>query len=100
MEQVVSATEARVHFGELMRRVVETDTPVIVERDGKAQVVILSKPAYDQMCSGQAKPDWRELLRRAHERIRAESAGRPPFPPSEEIIRQMREDRDAELGLP
>ena len=99
MEQVIGATEARVHFGEVMRRVVETDTPVIVERNGKAQVVILSKPAYDQMRAGQGKPDWRELVKQSRERIRAELNGRS-LPPPEEIIRQMREDRDAELGLP
>ena len=37
MNQTVSATEARVHFGKIMRRA--KSGPVIVERDGKADVV-------------------------------------------------------------
>ncbi len=97
MEQVVSATEARVHFGEIMRRVVETGTPVIVERDGKAQVVIMSKQDYDDAQSGGTKPDWRTLLKQSHDRIRAELNGRV-LPPAEEIIREMREERDAYLA--
>ena len=97
MEQVMSATEARVHFGELMRRVVETDVPVIVERDGKPQVVILSVQAYDQLCARQSKLDWRELVKRSREKIRAELNGRP-FPPPEDIIWQMREERDEYLA--
>jgi len=31
MERSINATETRIHFGELMRRVVEHDEPVIVE---------------------------------------------------------------------
>jgi prevent-host-death family protein len=97
MEQVVSATEARVHFGEIMRRVVETGTPVIVERDGKAQVVIVSKPDYDDTHNGGARPNWRDLVKRSRDRIRDELHGKP-FPPPEDIIRQMREERDAYLA--
>jgi prevent-host-death family protein len=97
MEQVVSATEARVHFGEIMRRVVETGTPVVVERDGKAQVVVLSVEAYDHLRSGAKPKDWRTLLKQSHDQIRAELNGRV-LPPPEEIIRQMREERDAYLA--
>jgi prevent-host-death family protein len=32
MGRVVSATEARIHFGELMRQAVESQEPIIVER--------------------------------------------------------------------
>ncbi|NPV06840.1 MAG: type II toxin-antitoxin system Phd/YefM family antitoxin [Anaerolineae bacterium] len=46
MDKVVSATEARVHLGELMREVVESDRPVMVQRAGKEQVVILSVRRY------------------------------------------------------
>jgi prevent-host-death family protein len=45
MEHVVSATEARIHFGELMRRAVEKQVPTIVERGGEPHVVILSVAA-------------------------------------------------------
>ena len=42
MEKVVSATEARIHFGELIQKVADEQCPIIVERGGKAQVVIIS----------------------------------------------------------
>lgn len=96
MEQVVSATEARTHLGEIMRRVVETGTPITIERDGKALVVIVAKAAYDNMRDGQVKPDWRVLLEKAHAQIRADLNGRT-LPPPEDIIREMREERDAQL---
>jgi len=96
MEQVVSATEARVHFGEIMRRVVETNTPVVVERDGKPQVVVLSVQTYERLRNGTQAQDWRVLLKQCHERIRSELDGRS-LPPPEETIRQMREERDAQL---
>jgi prevent-host-death family protein len=100
MDVVVSATEARIHFGEIMRRVVETGTPITIERDGKPQVVIVSKAAYDDMRNGHDKPDWRALLDKAHAQIRADLNGRT-LPPPEDIIRDMREERDAQLmGLP
>jgi prevent-host-death family protein len=97
MEQVVSATEARVHFGEIMRRVVETGTPVIVERDDKAQLVVLSVQTYDRPRSGIQPKDWRSLLKQSHDQIRADLNGRV-LPPPEDIIRQMREEGDADLA--
>ncbi len=48
MGRVVSATEARAHFGELMCRVVEEREPVIVERAGKPQVVVLPMATYER----------------------------------------------------
>ena len=96
MERTVSATEARVHFGELMRDVVENENQVIVERDGKPLVVILAKSAYDQLCSGEAKPDWRALVR-ASPRPAAARLGEQSLPVPDEIIRRMREERDAQI---
>jgi len=40
MDKTISATQARIHFGEVMQDA--QNGPVIVERDGKPQVVILS----------------------------------------------------------
>jgi prevent-host-death family protein len=97
MGRVISATEARIHFGELMREVVENQQPVIVERGGKPQVVVLSINEYENLLAGQAqREDWRTLLAQAHERIRADLGDRK-LPPPEEIIREMREERDAQL---
>lgn len=97
MKQVLSATEARIHFGELLRQVVENQQPVIVERDGQPQVVVLSLTQYEALVAGQrVREDWKELVRQARDQIRSEP-GERELAPSEEIIRQMREERDAQL---
>ena len=97
MKRTVSATEARIHFGELMRRVVESQEPIVVERGGKPHVVVLSVDQYEDLLAGQRpQEDWRELVHQAREQIRAELGGRELTPP-EEMLRQMREERDAQL---
>lgn len=42
MPRVMSATQARMHFGDVMRQVVEDGETVIVERAGKPQVAVIS----------------------------------------------------------
>jgi len=97
MGRVITATEARIHFGEVMREVVENQEPVVVERGGKPQIVLLSIDTYENLLAGQAEQeDWRTLLALAHERIRAD-LGERQLPPPEEIIREMREERDAQI---
>ena len=97
MGRVVSATEARIHFGELMRQVVENQEPIIVERGGKSHVVVLSVDEYERLLRGQQQQeDWRELVVQARAQIRDE-LGERELPPSEEILRQIREERDAQL---
>jgi prevent-host-death family protein len=99
MERKMTATAARVHFGEVMRRVVEQGEQIIVERAGRPQVVILSVDAYERMKTAQRREDWHEVLARAVQvgaRVRARREGRPLTPP-DEIIRQMREERDAQF---
>ena len=97
MKRTVSATEARIHFGELMRRVVESQEPIVVERGGKPHVVVLSVDQYEDLLAGQRpQEDWRELVHQAREQIRAELGGSELTPP-EEVLRQMREERDAQL---
>ena len=98
MERIMAATEARVHFGELMRQVVEKGQTVIVERDGMPQVVVLSVGEYERLRAAAKPDDWEEALHRAvavAERIHARRQGKP-LPPPEEIIRAVREERDAE----
>jgi prevent-host-death family protein len=96
MERVVSATEARIHFGELMRRAAETGEPIVVERDGKPVVVLLHVDEYERLLKGQQQVDWRDLLRRAHAKVREDLGGRP-LPPPEQVLGQMREERDEQL---
>jgi prevent-host-death family protein len=99
MERKMTATDARVHFGEVMRRAVEQGEHIIVERSGRPQVVILSVAAYEKMKTAQQREDWREALARAVEvgaRVRARRKGQPLTPP-EDVIRHVREERDAQF---
>lgn len=94
MEYTISATNARIHFGDVMRRA--KLGPVIVERSGKAEVVVISKSEYDQLTENAPKEDWQVKLAKFHEKFRDELAG-ADLPDPAEIIRQGREDRDKEL---
>ena len=98
MERVVSATEARVKFGELMQRIADHDETVIVERDGVPRVVILSIDSYRTLTRQESPWEaWEAELRLFHERLRAELGDRE-LPTSIEVIHQMREERDEQLA--
>ncbi len=97
MQRTMSATEARVHFGELMRHVVEQKEPVIVEHSGEPYVVVISMDKYQQLLTAQEEQeDWRELVRQAREQIRVE-LGEHDLTPPEDVLREIREERDAQL---
>lgn len=99
MESVVTATEARVRFGDMIRRVVENEEAIIVERGGKPQLVMLSLSQYEQLKSGYL-PDWQEALARTRAiaaEIRNRRGDEPLTPTPEEVIRQMRKERDEQL---
>jgi len=97
MSQTMNATLARVHFGKVMRQVVKQNKPIIVERAGRPQVVILSMTAYQQLQANQVSPDWRNLVAQSRRQIAAELKG-AALPPPDEIIHQLREARDAEYA--
>jgi prevent-host-death family protein len=94
--RVVSATEARIHLGELMRQAVENREPILVERGGEPYVVILAVATYQRLLKGQPKENWRGLVEEARKQIRSELSGRE-LPPLEEVVRQTREERDTGL---
>ena len=97
MERVVSATEARIHFGEMMRRVTEGQEEIIVERSGKPQMVMISIAEYDRLKSnGGAESTWQEKVETAWTLVQKDLQGRE-LPPADEIIRKMREERDEYL---
>lgn len=93
-ESRMSATEARVHFGEVIQRV-ENGESIIVERSGKAAAVVISVEDYQRArLQLEEKPDWFELARQSRERIAQDLDGKPL--PVNEIFDRMREDRDAQ----
>lgn len=96
MEKIVSATEARIHFGQMMRRVAEDQETIIVERSGQPQAVLISIEAYERLkaASRTHYTIW-DQVKQVREQVAAELADRE-LPPAEEVIRQMREERDAE----
>jgi prevent-host-death family protein len=99
MESIVTATEARVRFGDMIRRVVENEEAIIVERGGKPQLVMLSLAQYEQLKAGYST-DWQEAIARTRAiaaEIRDRRGDKPLTPTPEEVIRQMREERDEQL---
>jgi prevent-host-death family protein len=46
---IVTATEARIHFGEMIRRACLEREPIVVEKDGIPAVVILSVGEYEEL---------------------------------------------------
>jgi prevent-host-death family protein len=96
MQKTISATEARVHFGQWLRRVVEHDEAVIVERGGKPEAVLLSIDSYNRLsAAGDAHADGEILTRAAGLRARIRTRrGSIPLPAPEDIIAETREERD------
>ena len=93
MGHMVSATEARIHFGELMRRAVERREPIFVEQGGKPRGVVLSVGEYERLVGGEPPVDWKAQVGQARSSIQADLAGRE-MPAPEEVLRQMRGERD------
>ena len=93
----MSATDARVHFGEVLRDVTERGTTVVVERGGKPEAVVLSLQEYRRLKSGRAEqPHWKVLLDEAHEQVRREG-NLPLVPTPEDLIREERERRGEQI---
>lgn len=96
MGRVVSATEARIRFGELMRQAVENHEIIIVERGGRAHVVVISVEEYERLLKRGQQGGWRELVHGARAQIQADLGDRT-LPRPEEILDQIREGRDEQL---
>ena len=76
----VTATEARVHLGEMIRAVTERGQDVIVEKSGQPQVVMISVEDYDEFRRLRPKPqrkNWAEDMMELHRKIAAEWKGPP-----------------------
>ncbi|MBC7357294.1 MAG: type II toxin-antitoxin system Phd/YefM family antitoxin [Desulfacinum sp.] len=101
MPHVLTAREARDRFGEVLRRAETNGETFIVERKGRPSVVIMSAEEYDRL-TGQHAVDYEKTLEDIfvlNRRILARRGG-DPIPPPEEVLKQAREERDAQiLGL-
>jgi prevent-host-death family protein len=96
MKKTVSATEARVHFGELLRGVAEEDETYIVERSGKPTAVLVSFEEYQETQKHKPKERW-EILLEESQRIFRESGAE--VPDAVKLINEGRQERDdATLG--
>jgi prevent-host-death family protein len=97
MSQVMKATEVRVHFGEVMRRVSKGGSPIIVERAGQPLVAIISLTDHDRLERLQAGSNVWARARAARQRIQKERAGQP-LPNPTEVLRQVSEERVEQLS--
>lgn len=99
MDKVMSATEARIHFGEVMREVSERDEIVVVERGGDPKIAIISIEQLNRFRECQTddeRGDWFDRAMRSRERIR-EAFGDQPIPDIDQLFDEMREERDAQI---
>lgn len=99
----VSATEVKNSWGRVVQRVLQRREPALVESKGVATVVILPADEYERLVAVQEFENWKQqqlaLLEQA-ERLAKETAQRHDnrlLPDSNEIILELREERDGEL---
>jgi prevent-host-death family protein len=97
MPRTISATDARVRFGRLLRDVAEKGEIVLVEKSGRPRVVVLPIAEYHRLRQLEpASARWQRLLDQAIEQVDRDRAGKR-LPPPDEIIRAMRGERDEQL---
>lgn len=72
MKKTVSATEARVHLGEILRRVKEDNATYVVERNGEVQAVVISEQEYQNLQQRDVSRKARQGFERARTEIQAE----------------------------
>jgi prevent-host-death family protein len=90
MATVLSATEARVHFGEVMDRVADKGERIIVEHRGKRRMVMI--PMDDLPHLPAEGSGARARLAALHAKIREELNGRPLEPEPVEMLRRVRNE--------
>jgi len=70
--RTVTATEARVHFGEMLRIVREQGGPVIVERAGEPEAALISIDDLRELQRHKPQPEvnnWADRMMEVHRRI-------------------------------
>jgi prevent-host-death family protein len=101
MTKSISATEARVHLGEVLDQVEHSGARIVIERDGKPAAMLISLSDSEKL--GEQELDVEALIERARlnrkavAEWRAEYRTGEPYPDIVEMIHEMREERDAQL---
>jgi antitoxin (DNA-binding transcriptional repressor) of toxin-antitoxin stability system len=89
----IAATDARIHFGELLDEVADSRKSVEVERDD-GFVAVLAPAEEDQPVAGAFDAaSWLANLKRIHDEMREYRAANPITETPEDIIRELRESR-------
>ena len=101
MEKRVSATEAKIHLGTLIRKAAEQGETVIVERSGIPQVAIVPFDEFRRMKSRRKWEGQEVILRRIrtlkkilHDRLMREGMDLPDI---ELMIDHATEERDGQI---
>ncbi len=94
MPDVITATEARVHLGAVLDRLQDEGGPIIVERGGRAQAVLLSLATYERISDSQAGSEAKllERARALRSRVRDQAGG--PLPDPTTVLHEARDERD------
>jgi hypothetical protein len=79
-----------------MRQVVDEGEPIVIERGGKAHVVMVAVADYERLLRQQPPEDWADLVDRARAAVERDLKGRS-LPPPEEILHQIRKEHDEQL---
>ena len=73
----VSATEARVHFGELLQAVDQSGETVIVERGGRELAAVIPIEEYRRRSRLPLPAEWWDESRKAHQELIQSLNGEP-----------------------
>ena len=88
MPAVISATEARRSFGQVIRRVYNTDQHLIVEKDGLPVLVILSINAYEDLMRERGLRAFNEFSRAFSQEVEQRDLS------EEELIQAIEESKE------
>lgn len=92
------ATEARVRFGALVRSIAAGEGPIVVERDGRPEMVAVAVAQHERLAAA-ADPlaAWLDRVDRLRERILGELGGQA-LPPAQDLVGGGRDERDDDLA--
>lgn len=86
----ISATDARVRFGELLTAVKERGETVIVEKSGEPLAAVIPMAEYRRLTRRVLSQEWWDDQRKVAEELERNLAGRP-YPDERELIDAGRE---------